>query len=310
MGKDNHLTDEIDFHELITTLWLGRYLIAVFVTLFIGLGSLFLHNVAREYTVTMTLQPVSDENVGTNLQGLGGLASFAGISLPKGTPNDFTSFELLLGSEETASRLIKEDTLIQGIFNSEWDANQESFQAPAPGMLGSIISVIKLVLTGDGVPDYVAPNGPRLANYILLSLSVNKDSDTGFLVLSMEHRQPDLVMGLMSKLVRETDLLLKEKYVSSGASALEFYQAKITEIKTQEHRDALVNLMAKEEQKLMLASREGAFVAEAILGPSKSLRPTSPKNYLVLALSFVLGLLVGVGFVFIRKALIERKNNA
>ena len=52
----------------------------------------------------------------------------------------------------------------------------------------------------------------------------------------------------------------------------------------------------------MLATREGPFVVEIMMGPDQSLRPTSPKSSLVLALGMVLGLFLGAAVVLLRKA--------
>jgi uncharacterized protein involved in exopolysaccharide biosynthesis len=42
-------------------------------------------------------------------------------------------------------------------------------------------------------------------------------------------------------------------------------------------------------------------VVEILMGPDQSLRPTSPKSSLVLALGLVLGLFLGVAVVLLRK---------
>lgn len=112
---------------------------------------------------------------------------------------------------------------------------------------------------------------------------------------------------LLQKLVVETDNMLKEDYIKSGTQALAFYQDKIGRARSQEHREALAKMIASEEQKQMLASRDGPFVAEVIMGPATSLTPTSPKSSLVLALSIVLGLFFGMAVVVVRSAVKNRE---
>ena len=163
--------------------------------------------------------------------------------------------------------------------------------------------MLKPLLTGEVQAAYIAPNAARLAQTLSSNLSVSEDKKNGMLKLSMESAKPKLASDLMLALIRETDGFLKERFVISGSDALRFYQQKISKARSREHREALAKLIAIEEQKLMLATRGGPFVVEIMMGPDQSLRPTSPKSSLVLALGLVLGLFLGAAVVLIHKAL-------
>ena len=108
---------------------------------------------------------------------------------------------------------------------------------------------------------------------------------------------------LMERVTQETDRLLKERYIQNSEQTMGFYQQQLARARAREHREALAKLIAQEDQKLMLASKGSFFVAEPLTNPSVSLRPTSPKASLVLALSVVLGGFFGAALVLIRKAL-------
>ena len=168
--------------------------------------------------------------------------------------------------------------------------------------MGNVKRLLKPLLTGEGQGAYIAPNAARLAKTLAEDLSVSEDKTSGMLKLSMESAKPKLASDLMLALIRETDGFLKERFVISGSDALQFYQQKISKARSREHREALAKLIATEEQKLMLATREGPFVVEIMMGPDQSLRPTSPKSSLVLALGLVLGLFLGAAVVLMRKA--------
>ena len=79
-----------------------------------------------------------------------------------------------------------------------------------------------------------------------------------------------------------------------------FYQRQLSKARSREHREALAKLIAKEDQKLMLASKGTFFVAKPLTHPSISIYPTSPRTSFILALS-VVGLVLGVGSVLILK---------
>ena len=291
--------DEIDLRELFAALWDGKLLIFIVTCAVFLFSSAYLHVAERSYTVSVTLRPTEEQSsAGGNL---GGLASLAGVQLPSGGTTEFITFQAMLKSQEVASRLFADENLIQRLFAGEWDESRKSFLQPIT-TLGNVKRMLKPLLTGEGQSAYIAPNAARLAKTLAEDLSVSEDQTSGMLKLSMESAKPKLASDLMLALIRETDGFLKERFVISGSDALRFYQQKISKARSREHREALAKLIATEEQKLMLATREGPFVVEIMMGPDQSLRPTSPKSSLVLALGLVLGLFLGAAVVLLRKA--------
>ena len=300
--SDELQDDEIDLRELFAALWDGKLLIFIATCAVFLFSSAYLHRAERSYTVSVTLRPTEEQSsAGGNLGGLGGLASLAGVQLPSGGATEFITFQAMLKSQEVASRLFADENLIQRLFAGEWDESRKSFLQPIT-TLGNVKRMLKPLLTGEGQSAYIAPNAARLAKTLAEDLSVSEDQTSGMLKLSMESAKPKLASDLMLALIRETDGFLKERFVISGSDALRFYQQKISKARSREHREALAKLIATEEQKLMLATREGPFVVEIMMGPDQSLRPTSPKSSLVLALGLVLGLFLGAAVVLLRKA--------
>ena len=302
----NHQDDEIDLRELFVTLWSGRLLILAFMGCFLVLASIFLWKAERKYTVTSIFMPVDTQDSGPNLSGLGGLASLAGVSLPSGDSGDVTTFKTLLRSEEVAEALLSNTELMSFIFDTEWDKDAARFVAPSRSATSYIVGAVKFMLTGQSRGDYIPPNAPRLASWLEEAFSVAEDRDTGFLTLTSETANPDLILAVMEETTRVTDAIIKDRFVAGAEQTVEFYQRKIATARSREHREALAQLITQEEQKLMLASNSNYFVVEPLTHPTVSLYPTSPKSSLVLALALVLGSFIGAALVLLRKAL----NNA
>ena len=295
--------DEIDLRELFSALWRGKFLIILCVLIAIALASLYLRSAESKYTVTYVFAPVASEDAGPNLSGFGGLASLAGISLPSSSSGDFKTFKYLLKSEEVASFVLKDKDLVKEIFASEWNEESGSYQRPHDGQYTPYIRMLKQLLTGKGPNAYVAPNAARLSNWMTNAFTASEDRDTGFLTLSSETAKPTMMLEVMERVTTETDRLLKERYILSSEKTVGFYEQQLSRARAREHREALAKLIAQEDQKLMLASKGTFFVAKPLTSPSVSLRPTSPKASLVLALAAVLGGFLGAALVLIRKAL-------
>lgn len=299
----SHDNDEIDLRELFGTLWRGKFFIVLCIIVAISLASLYLRIAERKYTVTYVFAPVASEDTVPNLSGLGGLASLAGISLPSSSSGDFKTFEYLLKSEEVASFVLEDKELVRTIFAPEWNAESGIYQRPADGPSTPHIRTLKKLLTGQGPSSYLAPNAARLSDWMRDAFSASEDRDTGFLTLSSETEKPAMMLAVMERVTRETDRLLKERYIQSSEQTMGFYERQLARARAREHREALAKLIAQEDQKLMLASKGSYFVAKPLTNPSVSLDPTSPKASLVLALSVVLGGFFGAALVLIRKAL-------
>ena len=305
--RPNLADDEIDLRELFAELWRGKWLILSISCVSLALASLYLNGAVRKHTVSMTFKPVIEESSGPNLAGLGGLASLAGVSLPQSGSGDFATYRTLLGSQEVAERVIATTELLPAIFKNEWDAQNAQFREPSRGVLRQSLSGLKSVLTGDEKGDYIAPNPQRLSIFVEDTFALTLDKETGFLTVSAESDDPELIVALIVAATEATDELMKERYIINAEQTLQFYQSKILISRSREHREALAKLISAEDQKLMLTSEGRHFVAEPLTRATISMAPTSPKSVLVLALALMLGGCVGAAFVLIRSAVRNTK---
>ena len=306
MQENQNYDDEIDLRELFSVLWRGKYFVIIFTIISLAAGSMYLRNTSSKYSVSILLAPVQEEQSTPNFGNLGGLASLAGISLPSGNASDFTKYEIMLKTQEISTLVFKEQNLIQALFWNEWDENQQIFRAPKQNRITPIKNYVKKLLTGQPPKEYTEPNPAKLTEFIDKKIRINLDKKTQYLNLSVETSNPELLTELLVSMINNTDELFKKKFIKQANDAVQFYQIKISKARSQEHREILATLIAKEERKLLLATREGPFVAEILTGPNTSLYPTSPKASLILALSILLGGFLSCGLLLIRSFLTKK----
>ena len=307
MTQNQSSLEDFDIYALIKTLWKGKLVIIVFTVIGIIVGSIYLKRVDDHYTVSILLKPVqpNDEtNVGRNL---GNLASLAGVSKGVSIATGLEEFQLMLTKEEVSLSLLKDQNLVQTLFGREWNEELKSFSKPSLDWKEKLIMRIKKVLRGAKTKSYEPPNATRLAIVVDQLIKTNID-DLGLLKISSETSQPDVAVRLILNLINSTETLFRERYREKGKDAVEFYQVKIALARSPEHRTALAKLIAKEEQKLMLASSNKPFIAEIITGPSISFNPTFPNLKLILIASCLLGMFIGIFFVASRQ-MIKTVNN-
>ena len=309
MGKnqENIFDDEIDLRNLFSTLWGGKIYIMLISISSVFIASFYLQSAERKYSVEYKLKPVGETKVSPSFSGLGGFASLAGIQLPTSSNNDFNIFKELIIAPEVSEIIFKNKKIIRDIFRSEWDNTLNNFSRPPKSKTQIFVSDAKKLLTGNIDLNYMPPDPRRLAIFINKNIQIGEDKDTGFLKFTSETSKPELMLSLIIEATKASDQIMRQRYVDFSTEPLAFYKDKLRTARSREHREALAELISKEEQKLMFASRGKNFIAEPYINPTISLYPTAPKPKLVLALSLVLGLFLGVAFVLVRHA-IKKEN--
>jgi hypothetical protein len=307
MNQNNELNDEIDLRYLFFTLWGGKIYIILASIISVSLASFHLQSAERKYSVEFRLKPVGETKNNPSFSGLGGFASLAGIQLPTISNNDFKIFKELITAPEVSERIFENRKIIRDIFRSEWDEKLNNYSSPPKSKIQIFISDAKKLLTGNTDVNYMPPNPRRLAIFIEKNIQIDEDKDTGFLKLTSLSARPKLMLSLMIETTKESDKIIRQRYVDFSKEPLAFYKEKLSTARSREHREALAELIGKEEQKLMFASQGQYFVAEPYINPTISLNPIEPKPKFILVLSLVLGLLLGGALVLLRSTI--KKDN-
>ena len=307
MNQNNELNDEIDLRDLFFTLWGGKIYIILISIISIFFASFYLQFAERKYSVEYSLKPVGETKNSSSFSGLGTFASIAGIQLPTSSNNDFNIFEELITAPEVSEIIFENKKIIKDIFRSEWNEKLNNYSKPLKSKIQSFISNAKKLLTGNIEVNYMPPNPRRLTIFINENIQINEDKETGFLKFSSETSKPELILSLIIEATKVSDKIMRQRYIDFSTEPLAFYKEKLSIARSREHREALAELISKEEEKLMFASKGKYFIAEPYMSPTISLHPTSPKPLLILALSLLVGLFLGAVLVLMRHA-IKKEN--
>ena len=199
---------------------------------------------------------------------------------------------------------MQNNELVKGIFKSAWYTETQKYRQPPNGALTPYLRGLRKVLTCGTQGDYLTPSITYLLRWLSKgSFSTSKDQDTGFLTLSAKTPEPKLIVASMARAIRETDHLSKERYIASVEQTMGFCQQYLENVRARKNREALTKLITQDDQKLMLASKDTYFTAEALTEPSASFNPTSHQASFLIALCTVLVGFFGATPVGIQKAL-------
>ena len=303
MNQNNEFNDEIDLRDLFFALWGGKIYIILISIISFSLASFYLQYAERKFSVEYNLKPVGETKNSPSFSGLGGFASLAGIQLPTRSNNDFNIFKELITAPEVSEIIFENKKIIKEIFRSEYDETLNNYSRPSKSKIQIFVSDVKKLLTGNTDVNYMPPNPRRLAIFIKDNIHIGEDKDTGFLKFTSKTSKPELILSLIIESTKASDKIMRQRYVDFSTEPLAFYKEKLRTARSREHREALAELISREEQKLMFASKGKHFIAEPYINPKISLHPTAPKPALILVLSLILGLFIGSAFVLMRHAI-------
>lgn len=283
---------EIDLVDLWKALVRQKQVIFLAVSATLMFAIAYLNLAERTYTVGLQVTPT--ESQGTKLgSGLSGLASIAGVSLSAG--KESPSFDLYLEglhSLEAARVLAENQALMQNIFSDEWDKERKDWREPG-GIVKKIISGVKILL-GMRAYGWQAPDAKRLQEFIADEVKISKDSNRPVVTITFQHKSSEIGISLISSLHKAVDDDLRMRTLRRSTGYISYLYDQLKEASVAEYREALVELIAEQEKRRMIASSNLSYAAEPFSGPYASLYPTKPQSIFVLITSILLGLVVGV----------------
>lgn len=295
VAKNEHKVIDGDPDVLaLRTLLLGIYegwrVLLVSLLVCLSLAVLKLNLSEKEYAASIVVGSSSSESSGGDLGGYASLANLAGINLSAGRTGDFDKFESLLVSTDQMQELIDDyPDILMTVFGHEWDEVEGTWKEP--GGVGSMVrSLIHFFLNG---PEWQEPSVERLTRYLRDKVSITKNPKNGFLTILYEHPDSDFAARMVLALHKSTDNLVRARAEVRTAERLDFLTETLATVHNNAQRDALIQLLMEEQQKMMMIQVDETYVAEIIQFPLVSKTPSSPQPVITILLAILAGLIVG-----------------
>ena len=104
-----------------------------------------------------------------------------------------------------------------------------------------------------------------------------KIKNTGFLKFTSETSKPELMLSLIIEATKASDKIMRQRYVDFSTEPLAFYKEKLRTARSREHREALAELISKEEAKANVCVKGKTFYCRAIYKPYNKFTSNSTK---------------------------------
>ena len=270
---------------------------AIFVGALI-LWALYASFAAPQYKAVMIVGP-TPANVRSSFSNLlpSAVIPFLGDTLSQSQTNDFDVFRELLTSDEVAKRLLQRPDFTSIVLNGAWNPKAHKWRI----VEGVGTKLHQWVLHQFGVHE-VWSNESRLSQLLHAKIEVTPLARTGFIQITARMQNPRAALILLRDLYSADDGYLRQIRADRLQKYGLYLQSRLDMATNEAHRTALINLIIRQEQQLMLAQSNMPFAAEMIRSPSISPWPVSPRPLQWLWIAILLSFLTsGVVIYYNRK---------
>lgn len=304
MGKNIQdqvdVEEEINLYHLFKLLWKRKLLIFLSTLLFTVSAVIYSLSLPNIYQSKTLLKPsdTNDGSVSSTLRGYGGLASFAGISLPSGDAS----------TAQVAAKKIRSYMFFKEIFlpniNLEdlmavtgwnYEQNELIFNENIYDYENEIW-VRKAPKPFSSKPSSQEAHEVFLRDYFL----IDEDVDSGFFTLSIKHHSPYIAKKWLEILVENINIISRNEEKLKTIKSINFLNQQIAKTNYSEVKEVLANILQKETEKLMLIEVNEDYIFQTIDPPIAPEKKSEPKRTIICIIAALLGLFVGILLALIR----------
>jgi uncharacterized protein involved in exopolysaccharide biosynthesis len=280
--------DEIDLLELIRTLLYAWKTIAGITISCTGLAVAYALYAPEVFKAETLLAPVQEEknSASSALGQFGGLAAMAGISIP--SDSNVEQVVATLQSGKFIRVFIKEKNLLPILFEEIWDADKQAW----------------IVESKEN-----EPSEQQAVESFKGLLSIDEDTKSGLITLSVSWKDPEVVAEWANDLVKQLNEQLRGQAIADSKKRVGYLEQELAKTTLQDMRAVLYNLLESEKQKAMLANVNEDFALEVIDPAVAPEHREKPNRKLIVALGVVCGVFLGIFAVFFFRLLKKLKNS-
>jgi len=285
-GESVSLTlDQISVSDLVRVLWQGKFIIVSISALFVAAAIVLALITPNKYRSEVVLAPATELSGARSAGGIGGLAALTGINLSAGGEHEILAISLL-GSRGFLVEFVERHGLLPQLMAVEsWDLRQNELVFNPE---------VYDVSTNEWVRKAKFPLESKPSDWeIYLEVSrivkLNKDDDSGYIVLSVDHQSPYVAEQWLQLLVEDINQYVRDRDIASANESITFLQKKLSETSASEMKVVFFGLIEEQTKKSMLADVNEDYVFKVVDPPYISLQPISPNRKLLVVLGGFFG---------------------
>ena len=304
----NDFDDEIDLLELFYILLEGKWIIislTTFASIVAVIYSLLLPNIYESKTMLVPVD--SDSGLAGAYGNYSELAGLAGIGLP---PNGYEG-NSAKAIQKISSLSFFENNILANIHLpnlmavKSWNPKTNTVVFDETIFDTSSNTWVREY----SYPQQQIPSAQESYKVFKEQLSLSKDSDTGFITLSIKHQSPFVAKQWVDLVVNEINTFYRQKDKSESEKAVSYLNQQILMTGLSEINQVLAQLLKEHTKKLTLIEANEYYVFDYIDPPAVMERKSEPKRSIICILGALLGIILSIILVFIRHHVFIKKTS-
>jgi len=287
MEKPDKNSITIIRHRIVTILAARWRTLAIACVVGLVVGVLYLNITAKSYTATMVIAPVLQD--GTSPASMLGNSALSALSRnpfsQEVSPLD--KFRQMLISNDTAAALLQQPEVLAGVYRNMWDPKARTWRHPS-GPIYRISAALKSLLNR---PGWKPPSAPDLKAYVVANVKVVALETNGLYSVTYSNRSPEFARNFLLALYSTADDILRSREREKTLKYINFLNNQISTVTNTDERSALITILTRQEQMLMVSGAGVPYSAVILETPQVPQKPSSPN---VLVSVFVFPLLFGL----------------
>ncbi len=275
--------------DICICVWGGKYSV-VLIGFVLACVALFYFESQPQLYKSQGIYAAKESNFGPSAIGgqLGGLAAFAGIDLRGGGASEVGKALTLSTSWPFLDSVISQNDWAPLLFAVDrWSAkdgkiywNENKYDTLQR----------EWKLSKSGVP--FEPTSFEAYKAFIKNLSIEQDSKSGMLTVTVWHRSPVVAKNMVEKLVQSINQHFQVRDVEKTKKNIAYLEEKIANTGVAQMKNVFYGMVENQMQKLMLAEVDADYILDVVVPPRVAER--SSKNY---SLLFLVGCAVGFGAI-------------
>ncbi|GAA0542045.1 hypothetical protein GCM10008941_22500 [Rhizomicrobium palustre] len=207
-------------------------------------------------------------------------------------------------SVQTAERLDKDFGLLRKQNAKIWDPEHNTWKRPEGAFFAFKQFIHKTLKTALWSP----PDASDVVNYLKENLDTSQTKTPNVYMVTLRNPDPKLVGPLLEGVLRETNAIIRDVDRKRAQEAEAYLVSKLSSgtVTSVDQRQALAQLLATEEQRLLLVNLRPNYASEPLDVITVSKGPVWPMTGLFLKIGPIFGIFVGVLFVVLRATMGNR----
>lgn len=289
--QDTNFDENIDLSVFFYILWAKKFLI-IFITSIISISSiLFALGLPDIYKSQALLMPRENNMNSGMLSNYSGIASIAGISLPKDTSSKSKESIARIRSFEFFSNHFLPRINLEDLFAVEdWNQSNNTLSYD-PKIFNSKLNQWTREVE---LPKLKKPSNQEAYAIYNEIMEISENSKTSFVSLSVKHHSPFIAEKWTSIIVDEIHKNMRERDKIQATNSIKFLNEQASKVNYEEVRNTIRLLQEEQMKKLMIIDSSEEYIYVLLEPPFASENKYEPKRSQIVILATLIGFILSL----------------